>query len=174
MQRLRAFIAVPFAGALVLSLVGCACPKVYRPASDSTPPTLEWKVTNNATSAVQNFSGNGSLTAKWGETYSVKLTATDGEGVHQVELADSVGWSCKSGNITKSSGPGLASPQVNTKDVWPSGQVCSELTLFRDLDFHFECQSGFQFASGSGGLTGTARNFFGGVTTGTLSIGVVP
>jgi hypothetical protein len=158
---------------LVLSL-GCACPKVNKPTSDSTPPTITWKVTNKATSAVQPFTGNGSFKAKWGERYAVKMTAADSGGVNEASLVSSTGWQCKTGDVAKNAGPGLESPDVEKHDVWPSGQVCSEIVKFRDLDFSFSCQPGYQFSSGSAVLTAVGKNFYGGVTTAKLTITVTP
>ena len=158
---------------LALSL-SCACPKVYKPASDSTPPTITWKVTNKATSAVQTFTGNGSFKAKWGERYAVKMTAADSGGVNEASLVSSTGWQCKTGDVAKNAGPGLETPDVEKHDVWPSGQVCSEIVKFRDLDFSFSCQPGYQFSSGSAVLTGVGKNFYGGVTTAKLTITVTP
>jgi hypothetical protein len=164
---------------LVLSL-GCAGLKVNKPASDLTPPTISsppiitWKVTNKANSAIQTFTGDGSFKAKWGERYAVKMTAADSRGVNEASLVSMTGWQCKSGNVAKSSGPSLESPDVTKHDVWPSGQVRKEIVKFRDLDFFFSCQSGYRFSSGSDVLTGEGKNFSGEVTTAKLTITVTP
>jgi hypothetical protein len=174
MNSLLRSLPALIAGALAMSALGCACPKVDLPSSDSTPPSITWKVTNKATSAVQNFTENGSFQAKLGEHYTVKMTATDTGGVHEASLADSVGWQCKSGSVAKGAGPSLGTPDVEKHDVWPNGQVCSEIVRYRDLDLIFECQPGYQFEKATVKLTGTGKNFFGGVTQGTLTINVVP
>jgi hypothetical protein len=164
---------------LVLSL-GCAGLKVNKPASDLTPPTISsppiitWKVTNKANSAMQTFTGDGSFKAKWGERHAVKMTAADSRGINEASLVSMTGWQCKSGNVAKSSGPSLESPDVTKHDVWPSGQVRKEIVKFRDLDFFFSCQSGYRFSSGSDVLTGEGKNFSGEVTTAKLTITVTP
>jgi hypothetical protein len=159
---------------LVTSVCGCACPKVYPPASDSTPPSITWKVTNNTTNAVQNFTGDAEFQAKLGEHYVVKMTASDTDGVHEASVSDSVAWSCKQGNVVESEPPTLGVPIAETHDVWPSGQVCSSIELFEDVDLAFSCSAGYQFTSGSVEVRGSGENFFNGVTKAKLTINVVP
>ena len=162
------------ASSLLLGTLGCACPKVALPASDATPPVITWKVTNEATNAVQSFTGNGSFTASWGEHFSVKMTASDTGGVNEASLFGSESWTCISGSIASQTGPGLEVADVEKHDVWPSGQVCSEMKKFRDVNLSFDCKSGYQFGSGHIALTGTGKNFYGGETTASLSIIVTP
>jgi len=159
---------------LVLGSVACACPKVQLPSSDSTPPILTWKVTNKATNAVQYFTGNATIPASLGQQYEVKLTASDTGGVHEASLSGSSSWQCVSGQVASNKGPTLGAVETEKHDVWPSGEVCSEIEQFQDVGLSFDCQAGYQFNGGSVTLTGTGKNFYGGVTTATLTFNVPP
>jgi hypothetical protein len=69
------FIRASIVSAPLVLALSCACPKVYLPTSDSTPPTIAWKVTNLVTGAVQTGTGNDTLTAKYNQRVDVKMTA---------------------------------------------------------------------------------------------------
>jgi hypothetical protein len=154
------------------ALAGCACPKVQKPSSDSSPPTINWKVRNESTNAVQTFTGNASFQAQKNEHYVVTMTAADSGGVHEATLTDETSWSCKQGSAVSSSGPGLTVPLTEKHDEWPSGQVCSEIDLILDKKLEFTCQSGYQFNGALVRLTATGKNFYNGQTTAQLTINI--
>ena len=148
----------------------CTCPQAKLPASDATPPMLTWIVTNNVSKAVQNLSGNTTLSVKWGDNYSVKMVVDDPGGVHKISLATIVEHWCGGTHV----GPGLASPDETTQSPDSNNMVCTELYKLSDLDFRLGCPGGGTFTSGKADLMASGENFFNGVTTATLTFNIVP
>jgi hypothetical protein len=154
---------------------------VYKPASDSTPPTIAWQVTNLYTNAVQTFTGNDSFTAKLYEAYQVKMTAEDSGGVNEASLDGSIYWWCTNTNAIEFD-PG-SDPDITKHDMWPSGQVCRKIVMpLRNVNtggLDMVCKwdlepFGSEFFWGLHMLTGVAKNFYGGVTTAKLKINITP
>lgn len=174
MNQYRRPLLMFFVSVLVGPLAGCACPKVKKPASDSTPPTISWTVRNESTNTSQTLSGDASLQVKKGDHYVVTMTAADSGGVNEATLAGEVSWSCRQGSVASNAGPGLESPQTEKHDEWPSEEVCSEIKLSRDQKLDFQCQSGYQFQGGLVRLTGTGKNFYNGLTNAKLTMTVSP
>lgn len=154
-------------------LSACVCPKVQLPASDSTPPKIAWRVRDKTTGDEKNFSGDGDLEVKWGHKLEIKATATDNEGVHQLDIGESAGWSCTNGSTNTSQPPDSATYSEH-KDQWPNGEVCTEIEYFADEDLGWSCDSGYWFQGGVVTFNATAHNFYGGTTQSTLTIKVVP
>jgi hypothetical protein len=180
MNSARRFIRASIVSAPLVLALSC-CPKVYKPASDSTPPTIAWKVTNLYTNAVQTFTGSDSFTIKLDEAYQVKMTAEDSGGVNEASLDHSIYWSCTNSNVIEFY-PG-SDPAITKHDMWPSGQVCSKIVMpLREVNTFTliaVCKSdiepfGSEFSGGLHLMTGVAKNFYGGVTTAKLKINITP
>ena len=173
----RRFIRASIVSAPLVLALSCACPKVYKPASDSTPPTIAWKVTNLDTNAVQTFTGSDSFAAKGTERFQVKMTAADSGGVNEAYWEDSSYFSCTSKPNVIHSHPGES--DITKRDMWPSGQVCSEIVKFHNVETWWMPQLCYynyddQFLGGVVVVTGVGKNFYGGVTTAKLKITITP
>jgi len=150
------FIRASIVSAPLVLALSCACPKVYLPASDSTPPTIAWKVTNIATGAVQTGTGNDTLTAKYNQYVDVKMTAADSGGVYEAYL------------VTSYPDFGVVDLKSEKHDAWPSGQVCSKIVIIQEIfipDWAL---------IPSIVLNGVGKNFHGGVTTAKLNLTFTP
>jgi hypothetical protein len=167
------FIRASIVSAPLVLALSCACPKVYLPTSDSTPPTIAWKVTNLVTGAVQTGTGNDTLTAKYNQRVDVKMTAADSGGVNEASLVSLVYCSCKEDEYPYEYPWYGTSSKSEKHDAWPSGQVCSKIVLFWNHGC-VGCPDGYQFSNGWLVLTGEGKNFHGGVTKATLTITVTP
>ena len=55
-----------------------------------------------------------------------------------------------------------------------NGYVPTSIFLIQELNFSLNCQAGWSFGSGTAKLTGRASNYFGGVTTETITFTIAP
>jgi hypothetical protein len=109
------------------------------------------------------------------------MTAADFGGVNEAYWEDSplYFWCKETPNVIHSiPGPGDDS-DITKRDMWPSGQVCSEIVMFHKVytDLLFDaCDNtqpiGGQFVGGLLVVTGVGKNFYGGVTTAKLKINI--
>jgi len=171
MSQERRVQRVALWGLLLLS--ACVCPKVQLPASDSTPPKITWSVLDKTTGEETEFSGDGTLQVKLGHKLEIETTATDNQGVHQLDIGESAGWSCTNGS-TNTSQPPYSAVYSEVKDQWANGEVCTEIDVYTEEDLGWACDSGYWFTAGVVTLNATAHNFHGGTTQATLTINVVP
>ena len=167
---------------VVLFLANVGCKKVKKPKEDSTPPKLVWNVYNYGTNAQADHPGSPTINAKRGAKFRVTLKANDPEGANWIKINPSLGsgemkWTCKAPpggeNLGQAHTADLA-PMTRTVSPDANGNVLTSIFLLYDLDFKMECQSGWSFTSGSATLTGQASNYFGGVTTETLTFQISP
>ena len=159
--------------ALALLLLPAGTCKTPKPASDSTPPKLEWVVRNADTNVSQTFSGSGTVNAKRGEVYKVTLKAIDPEGVHEITLGGSATWTCSAGSVAQNAVADFAT-QKQTLNPDSMGNVLTQIFILQDANLGFQCNSGFTFSGGSEQLLGTGENYFSGKTNGTLTFSVKP
>ncbi len=172
MTRKRALAAIALASGLALGLSAC---KVDKPANDKTPPKLRWSIHNGATGDTIAIAGSGNVTAKKGDTFTVTLIAEDPEGIHEIRMSQSSGWSCKSGNIGQAAGPSLGVEKVQKLNPDSQGKVLDKIFLIDNVDAaHFICQPGFQFAGGSIDVFGTGLNYANQKVTAKLHFSVPP
>jgi hypothetical protein len=166
-MRTRIAFAVVLAAALALT----ACDKVPKPTSDSTPPTLHWSVHNADTGDTTELDGTAHIDAKVGHHFTITFKANDPEGVHEVTMGISTGFTCKSGSLVQSAGPGLAPEQKQTLNPDADNKVLTSGFLIGNVTTGPEnCSPGFTFASYQASITGTGSNYFSGTTTATLTI----
>jgi hypothetical protein len=71
------------AAAALITLTGCVA---SLPASDSSPPTLHWSVTDLVTDSVQTIAGGGTVTMLNRHPVRILLNAEDPEGVQRVNV----------------------------------------------------------------------------------------
>jgi hypothetical protein len=167
---MRKAMTIGFA-AMALCLVAPACTKVT--PSDAGPPVLTWNVRTVATGATQDITGNGSIQAKLGDTYTVIFKAESPGGVHKVTLGGSATWGCIADGLGQTStADELTDIQSDSSDA--QGKVLDTLFLIRNRDLNFTCSSGFTFSDGTSVLNGTGENYFGKVATATLLFKVSP
>lgn len=164
-----------FTTIMMFSFSDCQKPK---PTSDSTPPTLKWKVLNKNTNQFVIFDeatksteavGNATVPAKIGDSYRVTLIANDDEGVHEISVTGSSEWGCSTGNVGQSHGPSLETTDTQPLEPNSEGKVLTSIFLLREVEIGpFPCQAGWNFDGGSKSVIGTAKNYFNGVTKATL------
>ena len=167
---------------VVLFLLLGGCQKVKKPTSDSTPPKLIWNVFNHATSAQADHPGSPTINAKFGEKFRVTLKANDPEGVKSIQLNPNLGsgeivWSCKAppgGENAAQTKSATLGPMTQNLSPDADGNVLTSIFLIQELDFTFQCQSGWTFTSGTAKLTGQASNYLGGTTTETITFKISP
>lgn len=151
-----------------------SCPK--KPTSDSTPPIVKWNVRNSATGETQDIIGGGTIRARNGDTFIVKLTVEDPEGVHKIGLGGNTSWDCVSHgteNVAQHVGPSLEPVQEQTFNPDSKGKVLTSIFLFRNINSGpFDCQRGFLFDGGMVVLVGTGENYSRGITEATLGFDV--
>lgn len=152
-------------GAL-LALVGCD-PKVPKSTSDSTPPSLEWVVTDLTTNQAQTFANGGSLTVPIGASYRVVLNASDPEGISQISMGSSVSWTCSDGDVAQLH-QSLGANDVQDLKPDQNGNVLTKIFLIQTANLDFSCQAGLPFTDGDRGFKGGAKNYFGGEVDGTF------
>lgn len=155
----------------ILALGGCTT--VPAPTHETTPPTLRWTVIDKATNVQTNFNTNGTVNAKLGDAFTVILVAEDVEGIHEITLGNSVGWTCRSGDIAQSVGPSLGA--VQKQDLQPNAQnqVLTSIFLIDNASATgFDCQSGFKFVGGSIQFFGTGTDYANHKVSGTLTFNV--
>ena len=153
----------------VLLLMASDCKKPL-PPSDSTPPVLTWSVHNGGSGQTQTFTGNGKITAKPGESFTVTLIAEDPEGVSRIELGGAGSYSCVQGNVGQNT---TIDQKTDVQTLQPDadGKVLTKIFLIRDVDPNgWTCQSGFSFTGGSLTLQGRGDNYHNGITKGSLTI----
>jgi hypothetical protein len=155
-----------------LATASCS-PRVPRPTSDSTPPTLEWVVTNDETNEQQTFAGSGSVQASQGDSFLVTLKAKDPEGILQITISSNVGWGCSSGDLGQNVGPSLGSVDEHSSQEDAEGKVPTELFMLRDVDLGpYDCQSGLSFDGATETINGSGTNYLNLDVQGTLTFNV--
>lgn len=143
-----------------------------KPSSDSTPPVVRWVVLNKETNVKSNITGDGSINAKIGDSFSVTEIVDDPEGVQYIELSVSYEWGCISGDIGQNSGPSLGVPESQTLSPDANGKVLNSIFLLRDIETTaktFPCNSNYTFSGGIIRFYGKGKNYFNGETKSTLS-----
>ena len=168
----RGTVAVIAVAAVVVLLTGCD--KVDKPTSDSSAPSLQWTVLDETTKQSTTIAGQGDFPGVRGRSYNVTLKAIDAQGIHEIRLGSSTAWGCKSGNLGQSHGPSLDTEDVQVLNPDADGKVLTEIFLLRSTSAIFDCSSGFTFSGGTTSMFGTGKNYFNGVTKGTLKINVGP
>jgi len=167
----RPALAIAVATAALLTLG--ACTKVPKPSSDATPPEAgRWTIFDNGTEVDRN--GNATYTTTASHSLTIWYHGTDSQGVKRVALATSVGWSCQSGNVAQSVGPGLAAPQVTNIVADANNMVPTEAILISNVSGPYSCSSGFSFTGASADLMGTATNWSGQSTSNSLAVNLTP
>lgn len=161
----------PLGALFLLTAPGC---KTTAPTSDSTPPALEWVVTNRTQGSAFNtqirINGTGTVNARRGEEYLVTLNARDPQGVKRIELGGSGEYGC--GNPSQNS---TISQTTDVQNLSPNAQneVLTQIFLLRDVGFGaMVCQG--TFVGGSIRLRGKANNYFNGQAQGQLIFSVSP
>jgi hypothetical protein len=110
----------------LLVLLAACSPRVPKPTSDGTPPTLQWVITDEDTNEQQTFSGSGSIQTTQGKSYQVVLKAIDPQGIFRITISSSFGYSCSGGGIGQQVGPSLGA--VRTLVVHAASVTHTQLT----------------------------------------------
>jgi hypothetical protein len=148
------------------------CDKVQKPPKDTTPPVLRWTAIKSETGDQLKFTGNGTINARMGDYFTVILVAEDTEGIHQIKLGASTGWSCRNGDVGQNVGPSLGAQMVQNLNPDAQGKVLTSIFLIQNANMTFQCQSGFIFTGGSTVFSGSGTNYGGQIVTGKLTINV--
>jgi len=156
--------------AIACALLLAGCPNVQKPSDDTTPPTLRWTAIKAGTNDQFKFNGNGTINAKLGDYFTVILVAEDTEGIHQVKLASSTGWSCRNGDVGQNVGPSLGAQMVQNLNPDAQGKVLTSIFLIQNANMMLQCQAGFQFTGGSTVFSGSGTNYGGQTVNGKLTI----
>lgn len=163
---------LPVTAAIACTLLLAGCPKVQNSSDDKTPPTLRWTAIKAETNDQIKFNGNGTINAKLGDYFTVILVAEDTEGIHQIKLASSTGWSCRNGDVGQNVGPSLGAQMVQNLNPDAQGKVLTSIFLIQNANMMFQCQSGFHFTGGSTVFSGSGTNYGGQTVSGKLTINV--
>lgn len=155
----------------MLAISGCT--SVPAPTSDSTPPVLKWHVENRTANTSQDITGSGTVTGAPGDDFRVTLTASDPEGIHQIDLGGGYTESCL-GDGVGSNGNGDFATQTQTLHPDAQNKVLTSIFLIANANHITDCDSGFTWKGTTIEFTGDGINYFNGKTSGTLSIGEAP
>ena len=142
------------------------------PASDTTPPRLQWVVRNATTNVSHTFNGTSSMSVRHGNLFHITLNAIDRQGIHEITLGGHATWTCRSGNLGQQR-DAAKKKDVQTLHPDASGHVLTRIFLLRNSD-PMQCGNGFHFLHGSETFVGTGENYSHGKTTGTLTLNVAP
>ena len=158
-------------------LAGCGTTKVDLPSSDSTPPTLKWSVLNDKTGERIEYTQNTTIAAKWGDSFTVTLIATDPQGVKKIQTKLEGGWSCRpvlSNENVESASSLTTIPSIQSLSPDKDGKVLTSIFMIDNVGLGFKCQKGWVLKSGALQLNGQALNYFGGTASSSLKFSVVP
>ena len=150
----------------------CLLALLILPASDSTPPRLQWVVRNRTTNVSHTFNGTATMNVRRGNRFLITLNAIDRQGIHEITLGGHATWNCRSGNLGQQR-DAAEKTQVQTLHPDANGHVLTRIFLLRDST-PMPCGSGFHFAHGSETFVGTGENYSHGKTAGTLTLSVAP
>ncbi len=142
------------------------------PASDATPPRLQWVVRNKSTNVSHTFIGNATMNVHRDARFLITLNAIDRQGIHEITLGAHATWTCRSGSLGQQR-DAAEKKQVQTLHPDASGHVLTKIFLLRDATA-MPCGSGFHFDHGAETFVGTGENYAHGKTTGTLTLNVAP
>jgi len=142
------------------------------PASDPTPPRLQWVVRNATTNVSHTFNGTATMNVHRGTVFHIALNAIDRQGIHEITLGAHATWTCRSGNLGQQR-DAAEKKQVQTLHPDASGHALTRIFLLRDSTA-MPCGSGFHFAHGSETFAGTGENYSHGKTSATLTLNVTP
>ena len=142
------------------------------PASDTTPPRLQWVVRNGTTNVSHTFNGTATMNVRHGNVFHITLNAIDNQGIHEITLGGHAAWNCRSGNLGQQR-DAAEKKDVQTLHPDASGHVLTRIFLLRDAN-SMPCGNGFHFDHGSEALVGTGENYAHGKTTATLTLKATP
>ena len=145
------------------------CDKLKKPSSDSTPPTLKWKVYFFDTSTEKEVTASGqTVKLKTGTEVRVTLIAEDKDGgVQKITFGGGNTWGCISGSVGQNKS-GLLSTDVQNLSPDSDGYVLPSIFLMRNFTMNFPCDGGYTLTSGKYELAGSAENYFGGIVNSML------
>jgi len=154
--------------ASLLSL-GASC-KVTKPTSDNTPPKVTWHVVRRPSNAQLTFSPSGTVHVPAGESLAINCTVEDPQGVQKISLGGGGAYTCLNGDIGQTTNFDLASDVQNLHPN-ANNEVLTKIFLLKTVNpDDWTCKQGYSFSGGSLTLICTGENYFGGVTTGQLTI----
>jgi hypothetical protein len=164
MKTIRTALAV----GTVLFLVAATC-QIDKPASDATPPRIEWRVHNSSTNvAVIITDTTKPFLAKPGENYNIMMKVIDEDGgVQRITLDEQKKWECVANEIILPSKTVDPDPVTNILSA-SNGKVETTAILLSDADFDIPCDASGFTAHGSQVFEGSGANHFGGETKSTL------
>ena len=168
---------------VVVSLSFSACTKVGKPASDSTPPKITWKVKHLPSNTQEILDGSGSpqVNQALDETLTITLDVDDPEGVHEITLGCSNPTNCGIFNCGEKGGPplsGLSLALPTEKKTDPSSGSYVEPRLYLTLNIKPKelmiCKPpDYEVKSADFTLIGNGENYFQGKTQSKLRICIV-
>lgn len=134
------------------------------PKGDRTPPKIWFEVTDVKTGEVRNITTNSEITKNRGDVLRIVLWGEDADGgVKKLCLSNGFSYRCcNNGNPNVCS---LAQTLgVNNCQDFSNltTQAFKKWFIISELELSFTCSNGFEYESGSYGLTGTVENYNGG------------
>jgi hypothetical protein len=170
---MRKLTLAALAGTAAAVFATTACMSVPAPASDNTPPMLKWHVENRTANTAQDITGSGSVTGAPGDDFRVTLTASDPEGIHQIDLGGGFTEVCQGGGLGQNTTGDFAG-QSQTLQPDAQNKVLTSIFLIANANHETACNSGFDWKGTTIEFTGDGVNYFNGKTNGTLSISESP
>jgi len=159
---------------LFVLIMGCcltliACDKVTLPTSDSTPPTLSWKVLKLGNKESTNVPSGGTYPARKTDSLLVTLTAADRQGVSYIEMGGGYVKFCVISGTNETNSQGIYDTLSHSITPDANNQVLTETIETRTVQAEITCNQG-DWSSTKVMLNGLARNYFSGETKATMSI----
>lgn len=154
--------------------------KTVKPTSDATPPAISWAIFDRVSGRRAEQAGSGAITLKFEDhlqDLEITCIAEDPQGVHKISFGGE-------GDIVCSKiRPDLLEETLPVRKVFlkadeqtlspdGSGKVLTQTLLVKKFSNLRDsaCPGGFEIKKGTLTLTGTAENYFKGITTATLKV----
>ncbi len=167
-------VRVVLAFGLCMSLTDCVpkTPRIVVPASDPSPPTLTWQITNVQTKERREITHDGqTIDVPSTEIDVVTLAAEDlNSGVKELTLSGSVHYKCEQGGQIEEKKYELDKQyQTAAPDYENKVPIAASLVYSVELNKH-GCKDNQTFGGGTVSLAGKAQNFANGTQTKTLKL----
>jgi hypothetical protein len=171
MSRFSQYARIAACGIFIMHVIGCD--KVTKPSSDSTPPTLTWRIENQSAGTDQSIVGNGTVAAKPNETLRITLKSDDPEGVSYIELGGGYVVNCQGSGVASNNSGGYGKDIQNLSPD-TDNKVLTKIILVKTITPDTACPGGTSFVKTTVSLNGVGRNYFSGQTNAALGVNVAP
>jgi len=168
-----------FSITILVCCLGSSC-KTVKPTSDATPPTIRWAILDRESGRRAEQDGSGMITLEVGdhlEDLEITCIAEDPQGVHKISFGGQGDIDCD--HVF----PDLRVERLPVRKLFfksdeqtlspdSGGKVLTQTILVKKFSNLRKdgCPAGDTLARGTLTLTGTAENYFKGITSATLKV----